>query len=116
MNTAEEAKIQSFLRRYRRGLVNSLLEFLILSSVERSDLCGYDILTLIYDRFHILLSPGQIYPVIDYLAEHGLVSKQPQGKRTLLRLSTLGASLLRTWRYELSSLQLEFNKLVVSEA
>lgn len=112
VNPAEQWKVDQFVRRYRRATVNSLLEYLILLNLEKVPLCGYDIMVLIYDRFHVMLSPGQVYPVIDSLAKNGIIQKQQDGRRVLLRLTSLGQSLLKTWKYEYSSLQLQIGNLL----
>ena len=93
--------------KYRRNLVNSHLEHLILSYLENQSICGYDIISIVHDRFHVLLSPGQVYPVINYLVHHGLVSKLKQERRVILGLTPSGQQLLRAWQHELSLIQLQ---------
>ena len=115
VNQATQSKIEQFMRQYRRGTVNSLLEYLILAHLDKVDLCGYDIITLVYDRFRVLLSPGQVYPVIDYLAKHGVIEKKQDGRKVLLGLTSLGQSLLKTWKHEFSSLQLQLGNLLEIE-
>ena len=65
VNSVSDIEMSQLIRKYRRGMVNSLLEYLILNYLENGKMCGYDIITLLHERFHILLSPGQAYPVID---------------------------------------------------
>ncbi len=113
VNTETQSGVDWLVRKYRRGVVNSLLEYLILRFVQRDSLCGYDIIGGLYDRFHVLLSPGQVYPVINYLEEHGLIGKERQGRRVLLRLTPLGETLLGAWRQELTSIQLQMSMLVI---
>lgn len=110
-NSVSDSGIHSLVRKYRRGMVNSLLEYLILNYLERGDLCGYDIITMLHDRFHVLLSPGQVYPVIDYMTEYGLISKEHDGRRVMLRMSHLGQSLLRAWHVEFNSIQQQLNNI-----
>ena len=88
-------------------MVNSLLEYLILDYVANDKVCGYDIITLLHERFHTLLSPGQVYPVIDQMSEQGLIQKERSGRTVLLKPSYLGTSLLRAWRQEFRSMQLQ---------
>src|ERR1700751_2407362 len=106
-SSALNFEIDRYVRRYRRGVVNSLLEYLILNYLEKGRLCGYDIITLLHERFHILLSPGQVYPVIDHMTEQGLISKQKHGRTVLLEASHLGESLLTAWREEFRAIQMQ---------
>ena len=113
-NSALGIEIDRYVRRYRRGIVNSLLEYLILNYLEKGKLCGYDIITLLHERFHILLSPGQVYPVIDLMAEQGLIRKEKQGRAVLLEASHLGVSLLKACREDLRAIQMQLgNPLTV---
>src|SRR5258708_29548983 len=110
-NSALNIEIDRYVRRYRRGVVNSLLEFLILNYLEKGKLCGYDIITLLHERFRILLSPGQVYPVIDLMAEQGLIRKARQGKPVLLEGSLLGAALFEACREHLRASQIQRRNL-----
>ncbi len=101
--------VESMVRRYRRGLVNSMLEYLILDNVERRDVCGYDIIATLCVDFEVLLSPGQVYPVIDAMEESGVITKEKNGRRTSLRLTPLGRILLKAWRDELGLMQLRLS-------
>jgi len=113
VNPASDAEIDQLVRRYRRGVVNSLLEYLILNCLEGNRMCGYDIIRLLHERFHTLLSPGQVYPVIDYMARNGLVQKQKEGRSVMLEASNLGRSLLKAWRVEFTMIQAQVNNLAV---
>ena len=96
-------------------MVNSLLEYLILNYLEMGDLCGYEIITFLHDRFHVLLSPGQVYPVIDQMAANGLISKDHAGRRVLLQISPQGEELLNAWRSEFHAIQRELDNLIVEQ-
>ncbi|HEV2390665.1 MAG TPA: PadR family transcriptional regulator [Nitrososphaerales archaeon] len=114
-NSASDAEIVRLVRKYRRGMVNSLLEYLILNYLEKGKLCGYDLITLLHERFHTLLSPGQVYPVIDYMAERGLIHKEKRGRMVLLTPSHLGESLLKAWREEFHNIKIEVENLTSEE-
>ena len=109
MSSDSDVMIDRFVRRYRRGMVNSLLEYLILEYVAKGRLCGYDIITLLHERFHTLLSPGQVYPVIDHMTEQGLLRKEKRGRMVLLEVSFLGQSLLNAWRGEFRAIQTQLS-------
>jgi len=114
-NSVFGIEIDRYVRRYRRGVVNSLLEYLILNYLEKGKLCGYDIITLLHERFHILLSPGQVYPVIDLMAEQGLIRKERQGRAVLLEASILGVSLLKACREDLRTIQMQISNPLTVE-
>jgi len=96
-------------------MVNSLLEYLILDYLEKGRLCGYDIITLLHENFHVLLSPGQVYPVIDRMTEQGLIRKERKGRAVLLKASYLGESLLKAWKGEFHAIQAQLSTPVPRE-
>jgi DNA-binding PadR family transcriptional regulator len=115
MNSASEPDIDRYVRKYRRGMVNSMLEYLILNYVEKGKICGYDIITLLHERFHTLLSPGQVYPVIDRMAAQGLIRKEREGRAVMLEASTLGESLLKAWREEFRAIEMQLSNAMTEE-
>ncbi len=115
-NSVRDNQLDTFVRKYRRAIVNSHLEYLMLSYLEGERLCGYDIISILHDRFHVLLSPGQVYPVINYLVVHGLVIRQKAQRRVCLELTSSGHSLLKAWRQELASIQVQLNNRTVVAA
>jgi len=96
-------------------MVNSLLEYLILNYLEKGKLCGYDIITLLHERFHTLLSPGQVYPVIDSMAAKGLLLKEKKGRAVLLEASNLGRSLLKAWQMEFRAIQMQLDNVMIED-
>jgi DNA-binding PadR family transcriptional regulator len=115
VNPVMDQDVGRYVRKYRRGVVNSLLEYLILNYLENSVLCGYDIITLLHERFHTLLSPGQVYPVIDYMTEQGLIRKEKKGRTVMLEASSLGISLLRACREEFRVIQIQLSNSMTEE-
>jgi DNA-binding PadR family transcriptional regulator len=115
VHSASEVDIDRYVRKYRRGMVNSLLEYLILNYLARERICGYDIITLLHERFHTLLSPGQVYPVIDRMAEQGLIRKEKRGRAVILEASSLGESLLRAWREEFRAIEMQLSNVMTEE-
>ena len=115
VNSAFEAEIDRYVRTYRRGMVNSLLEYLILNYLAKGRLCGYDIITILHERFHTLLSPGQVYPVIDRMAEQGLIQKERRGRTVLLEASSLGESLLKAWREEFRAIEIQLSNAMTED-
>ena len=83
--------------------------------VAKGRLCGYDIITLLHERFHTLLSPGQVYPVIDNMTAQGLLKKEKQGRMVLLETSHLGESLLKAWREEFRAIQMQLSNPATKE-
>ena len=115
MNSVSDSRIERLVRQYRRGMVNSLLEYLILSCLEKEAMCGYDIITLLHERFRTLLSPGQVYPVINSMSDQGMILKKKEGRAVMLTTSPLGKFLLRAWRQEFHNIQIQLGNITAEE-
>ena len=63
--------------------VKELLDIIILSKLMEGPICGYDLLAYIHERFGVFLSPGQLYPILYALEEHGLIQCNEEGRRKL---------------------------------
>jgi DNA-binding PadR family transcriptional regulator len=97
--TISTAGVEAMVRRYR----------------ERRDVCGYDIIATVCVDFQVLLSPGQVYPVIDAMEASGVITKEKSRRRVSLRLTPLGRILLKAWKEEIGLMQLRLsndNRLV----
>ncbi len=63
--------------------VKNNLETIILSLLQRKVMCGNDIIRSIHLEFHVLLSPGTVYPILHSLNEKGLLNYIVDGKEKL---------------------------------
>lgn len=74
----------------RHKCVKIFLDLIILSSLKRKELSGYDVMTVVYDKFHVLLSLGTIYPVLNSLKGKGLVQAKPTRRKKVYTLTDRG--------------------------
>lgn len=77
-------------REVRSRCIKSALDLIIMSAATEKPICGYDIITLVYQEFKILLSPGTVYPVIKTLEERGLIESKQDGRRRIYSLASRG--------------------------
>jgi len=63
--------------------VKNNLETIILALLQRRVMCGNDIIRSIHLEFHVLLSPGTVYPILHSLKEKGLLNYIVDGKEKL---------------------------------
>lgn len=84
---AEKSKIVNQI--YMR-LIRSFMDLLILSELKERSLSGYDIFTLIHDRFSILISPGSVYSVLYSMERDGLIKGDWRSRKRLYKLTVKG--------------------------
>lgn len=78
------------LSQIRRRLVKNFMDIIILSELKETPLSGYDVLTLIYKRFHILLGSGSVYSLLYSMERKGLIKGDWNERRHLYTLTQKG--------------------------
>mgnify|MGYP000175393020 CR=1 FL=1 len=81
-------------REIRYRCVRSFLDFIILGLIKMKPISGYDVITYIYDRFQILLSPGTVYPTLSILEAQGYITSFTEARKRLYTLTKKGESIL----------------------
>ena len=87
-------------REIRYKCVRSFLEFIILGLIKKKPISGYDVITYIYDRFQILLSPGTVYPTLSALEEQGYITSFNEARKRLYTLTKKGESVINQMAIE----------------
>lgn len=93
------------VRKVRGKYVRGLLDLLILSSLRKKEMSGYEVIGRVHKTVGTLLSPGTVYPVLNSMEQMGLMKGTMSGRKRLYCLTVKGESV-----YE--SLALEFSKIV----
>ena len=82
------------------------LRLLVLGLIAEAPRHGYDIIRDLHDRFQGAYrpSPGSIYPILQTLAEAGLVTSEMHGRQRLFAVSDEGRAYLAEQRAELAAI------------
>jgi len=57
----------------RKRVIQNFMDILILTEMKKGSLSGYDVISLIHQKFGILLSSGTIYSLLYSLERDGLI-------------------------------------------
>jgi len=85
--SAEAGKCQLKLR---RRLVKNFLDVLVLIELQNTHLSGYDVMTLVYRRFRILLGSGSVYSLLYRMEREGLIAGTWIERRRIYGLTDKG--------------------------
>ena len=58
------------------------IKYVILSTLNNKSVCGYDVIKIIFQNHHLLLSQGTVYPALYSLKEDGYVDVFKSNQRT----------------------------------
>ena len=70
----EAPPVETLPRDALEKFVKRHLETLVLSMLRENQMCGYDVIRTIYQRYHTFLSQGTVYPLLYSLESKGLLS------------------------------------------
>lgn len=78
-------------REIRTKFVKGLIDLIMLGELKDRQLCGYELIRLVYSKFQVLLSPGTIYPILQMCKERGLIEEDGvKEKRLMYRITKKG--------------------------
>jgi DNA-binding PadR family transcriptional regulator len=88
------------------------LRLLVLGLIAEAPRHGYDIIRDLHDRFQGAYrpSPGSIYPILQMLAEAGLVTSEMHGRQRLFAVSDEGRAYLADQRAELAAINAQLDE------
>ena len=84
------------LLKLRRRLVKNFMDLLILMELRERTMSGYDVMTLIYRRFGILMGSGSVYSLLYRMEREGLIAGTWQERRRVYMLTPKGAQAAET--------------------
>jgi len=74
--------------------VKNFMDILILSELRKSPMSGYDVITLVYQKFNFLPSSGSVYSLLYALERKGLTKGGWNEKRRIYTLTPKGEEIV----------------------
>lgn len=79
----------------RRRLVKSFIDIIILSKLKENPMSGYDVISLIYKKFHILPGSGSVYSVLYSMEREGLIKGRWNQRKRIYALTSKGEETIK---------------------
>lgn len=84
------------LRRIREKTIKNFMDILILAKLrDGHPTSGYDFITFIHKKFHILISSGTVYSVLYSLERDGLIKGMQASRKRAYKLTDKGEETIR---------------------
>lgn len=91
--------------RIRQKCVRGFIDIMTLVLLADRAMCGYEIIESIYERAHVLLSPGTVYPLLDSLQRKGLIERRTESKKKIYEITSSGRETLVRMSAEYAKIQ-----------
>ena len=79
------------LNEFHERFVRSFIDILILAELKkRSPMSGYDVITFIHKKFHLLMSSGTVYNILYSLERRELIKSIQTSRKRVYKLTDKG--------------------------
>jgi DNA-binding PadR family transcriptional regulator len=78
------------LDQMHRKIVKNFLDLVILMELRKRSMSGYDLTSLVHNKFHVLMSSGTVYSYLYSLERNGLVKGERGQRRRVYTLTKTG--------------------------
>ena len=86
---------ESSVEKLRRQIVKSLMDVIVLAELQNGKMSGYDLISIIHDKFRILLSAGTVYSHLYALERDGLIEVNSDDKKIIYGMTEKGDQVLK---------------------
>jgi DNA-binding PadR family transcriptional regulator len=78
------------LNQMHKRIVRNFLDIVILTELRKRPMSGYDVISFVYNKFHMLLSSGTVYSNLYFLEINGLIKGEQAERRKIYTLTEHG--------------------------
>jgi len=78
------------LKQMHKRIVKNFLDVVILMELSKHSMSGYDVISLVHNKFHMLLSSGTIYSNLYFLEKNGLIRGEQARRKRIYMLTEQG--------------------------
>jgi len=84
------------LKRMHERIIKNFMDIIILAELRDRPLSGYDVISFIHNRFHLLVSSGTVYSLLYSLERNGLVEGTWTKRKCVYQLTDKGLKTIDT--------------------
>ena len=100
------------LNEFHERFVRSFIDILILAELrKRSPMSGYDVITFIHKKFHLLMSSGTVYNILYSLERRELIKSIQTSRKRVYKLTDKGVETINIILKEKERIQSLMTKL-----
>ncbi len=78
-----------------RRIIRDFLDILVLAELRNGPMSGYDVITFIHNKFHLLFSSGTVYSKLYSLERNGLISGSSNQRKRMYKLTEKGEETIK---------------------
>ena len=92
-----DAKLEGkILKKMHERIIKNFMDIVILAELKNGPLSGYDVISLIHTRFHLLVSSGTVYSLLYSLERNDLIEGTWNERKRVYKLTEKGVKTIET--------------------
>jgi DNA-binding PadR family transcriptional regulator len=84
------------LKRMHERIIKNFMDIIILAELKTGPLSGYDVISFIHNKFHLLVSSGTVYSLLYSLERNGLIEGTWNERKRVYKLTEKGERTIET--------------------
>lgn len=84
------------LKKMHERIIKNFMDIIILAELKNGALSGYDVISFIHNRFHLLVSSGTVYSLLYSLERNGLIEGTWNERKRVYKLTEKGQKTIET--------------------
>ena len=84
------------LKRMHERIIKNFMDIIIMAELKNGPLSGYDVISFIHNKFHLLVSSGTVYSLLYSLERNGLIEGAWNERKRVYKLTEKGRKTIET--------------------
>jgi len=84
------------LKKMHERIIKNFMDIIILAELRNGPMSGYDVISFIHNKFHLLVSSGTVYSLLYSLERNGLVEGTWDERKRVYKLTEKGLKTIET--------------------
>ena len=84
------------LKKMHERIIKNFMDIIILAELKTGPLSGYDVISFIHNKFHLLVSSGTVYSLLYSLERNGLIEGTWNERNRVYNLTEKGEKTIET--------------------
>jgi DNA-binding PadR family transcriptional regulator len=84
------------LKKMHERIIKNFMDIIILAELRNGPMSGYDVISFIHNKFHLLVSSGTVYSLLYSLERNGLIEGTWNERKRVYRLTEKGTKTIET--------------------
>jgi DNA-binding PadR family transcriptional regulator len=84
------------LKKMHERIIKNFMDIIVLAELRNGALSGYDVISFIHNKFHLLVSSGTVYSLLYSMERNGLIEGKWNERKRVYKLTEKGEKTIKS--------------------